>query len=93
MPPTISTSTVSRRYRGRYYSETRVRFDDVPPPPYREALKQYGFRWHRRGQYWYAPASIARATVCDCLSGHCTDLDTIAMHVGECEAEARCGII
>lgn len=93
MPPTITTTTVPRRYYNMRYSETQVRFDDIPPPPYREVLKAYGFRWHRRGQYWYAPSSVARATVCECLHGHVTDLDTIAMHVGECEAEARCGII
>jgi hypothetical protein len=31
--------------------------------------------------------------VLDCLHGGCTDLDDIALHVAECEAEAACGII
>ena len=89
MPTEIHSTTVQRRY----YSETQVRFPDVPPAPYREVLKRYGFRWDRDGQCWYAPSSIARATVLDCLRGGCTDLDTIAGHVGEREAEAACGII
>jgi hypothetical protein len=93
MTTEIYSNTVQRRYRRSYYSETQVRFPDVPPAPYREVLKRYGFRWHRAGKYWYAPSSIARATVLDCLHGGCTDLDDIALHVAECEAEAACGII
>jgi hypothetical protein len=36
---------------------------------------------------------VARATVIDCLHRGCTDLDEIALYVGETEAEAACGII
>ncbi|MCP4590771.1 MAG: hypothetical protein GY842_08500, partial [bacterium] len=49
---------------------TWVHFDDKPPEPIREALKQaFGARWGRRRQAWYIRRRVEVEAIAQALQG------------------------